>query len=794
MLQAVCCSDKEHCCPSGYKCDLSTESCVMSNGKKFLSFGEIIQAVVRNVVCPDGQSQCPDGNTCCKLSSGQWGCCPLPNAVCCSDGQHCCPNGYTCSGDQCTRSSDQFFAVDVEETYVVCPDGQSQCPDGNTCCKLSSGQWGCCPLPNAVCCSDGQHCCPNGYTCSGDQCTRSSDQIFAVVVQDTQDNIVCPDGQSQCPDGNTCCKLSSGQWGCCPLPNAVCCSDGQHCCPNGYTCSGDQCTRSRDQMFAVFVEEREENIVCPDGQSQCPDGNTCCKLSSGQWGCCPLPNAVCCSDGQHCCPNGYTCSGDQCTRSSDQIFAVVVEEREENIVCPDGQSQCPDGNTCCKLSSGQWGCCPLPNAVCCSDGQHCCPNGYTCSGGECTRSNDQIFAVVVEDTLENIVCPDGQSQCPDGNTCCKLSSGQWGCCPLPNAVCCSDGQHCCPNGYICSGDQCTRSSDQMFAVFVEEREENIVCPDGQSQCPDGNTCCKLSSGQWGCCPLPNAVCCSDGQHCCPNGYTCSGGECTRSNDQIFAVVVEDTLENIVCPDGQSQCPDGNTCCKLSSGQWGCCPLPNAVCCSDGQHCCPNGYTCSGGECTRSNDQIFAVVVEDTLENIVCPDGQSQCPDGNTCCKLSSGQWGCCPLPNAVCCSDGQHCCPNGYTCSGDQCTRSNNQIFAVLVEERKENIVCPDGQSQCPDGNTCCKLSSGQYGCCPLPNAVCCSDGLHCCPNGYTCDTAAGTCKQSNHETTAVFLDVSSSVGAVICPGGEAQCPNDNTCCKMPSGQWGCCPLPSVSM
>ncbi|ESO90573.1 hypothetical protein LOTGIDRAFT_147753 [Lottia gigantea] len=33
-----------------------------------------------------------------------------------------------------------------------------------------------------------------------------------------------------------------------------------------------------------------------------------------------------------------------------------------------------------------------------------------------------------------------------------------------------------------------------------------------------------------------------------------------------------------------------------------------------------------------------------------------------------------------------------------------------------ENVVCPDQQSQCPDGSTCCKLSTGQYGCCPLPN------------------------------------------------------------------------------
>jgi hypothetical protein len=24
-----------------------------------------------------GQSSCPDGNTCCQLSTGQYGCCPL---------------------------------------------------------------------------------------------------------------------------------------------------------------------------------------------------------------------------------------------------------------------------------------------------------------------------------------------------------------------------------------------------------------------------------------------------------------------------------------------------------------------------------------------------------------------------------------------------------------------------------------------------------------------------------------------------------------------------------------------
>ena len=55
------------------------------------------------------------------------------------------------------------------------------------------------------------------------------------------------------------------------------------------------------------------------------------------------------------------------------------------------------------------------------------------------------------------------------------------------------------------------------------KAQSVECPDGVTECPSGNTCCKLSSGGYGCCPLPNAVCCSDHVHCCPNGYSCAGG-------------------------------------------------------------------------------------------------------------------------------------------------------------------------------------------------------------------------------------------------------------------------------
>ena len=65
----------------------------------------------------------------------------------------------------------------------------------------------------------------------------------------------------------------------------------------------------------------------------------------------------------------------------------------------------------------------------------------------------------------------------------------------------------------------------------------------------------------------------------------------------------------------------------------------------------------------------------------------------------------------------------------------------LLRQATKRSIICPDGLGECPDGDTCCKLSLGDsYGCCTVPNAVCCSDGKHCCPQGYVCEVGTGEC------------------------------------------------------
>jgi hypothetical protein len=77
---------------------------------------------------------------------------------------------------------------------------------------------------------------------------------------------------------------------------------------------------------------------------------------------------------------------------------------------------------------------------------------------------------------------------------------------------------------------------------------------------------------------------------------------------------------------------------------------------------------------------------------------------------------------AVCCSDGKHCCSSGFKCevSTGKCTKGPNFVVDWVEKEpatlRAENVMCLDGRTECKTGQTCCKLASGNYGCCPVPN------------------------------------------------------------------------------
>ncbi|XP_009470405.1 PREDICTED: granulins, partial [Nipponia nippon] len=263
--------------------------------------------------------------------------------------------------------------------------------------------------------------------------------------------VSCPDGRSECPDNATCCMTASGAWGCCPMPQAVCCGDGRHCCPQGTACDLERstCTSAAGRARPLAALPKARDVQC-DEETSCPDGNTCCRLSSGAWGCCPLEEAVCCPDTVHCCANGHTCLQEGGGRRP-WLRKTPALARGGNVQC-DEETSCPDGSTCCRLSSGAWGCCPLEEAVCCPDHVHCCPQGWS------------------------------------------------------QAVCCPDHVHCCPQGHTC--DPGTGSCLQegggrrpwLRKTPALARGGNVQC-DEETSCPDGSTCCRLSSGAWGCCPL-----------------------------------------------------------------------------------------------------------------------------------------------------------------------------------------------------------------------------------------------------------------------------------------------------
>ncbi|XP_016395475.1 granulins-like isoform X2 [Sinocyclocheilus rhinocerous] len=835
-------------------------------------------ALVTLVAC----SQCPNnevceaGQTCCQDLTGEFSCCPFHHGECCEDHLHCCPEDMLCSvmDSMCINATHTLLFVeripakqtDLPKSFRMIPslpasEDDITCPDGSFCpaefsCLLMASSYGCCPVAQGLVCSDGKHCCPKDHECSADSssCVKLKEPVKAVL---------CGNGTSECPVDTTCCETEDGQWACCPMPKAVCCDDKIHCCPEDSVCDveGSKCMSSTNQelpMWAKFparlraewedhksAEMRAEaeltttrqittagkqmttlpgalpktsDVPCNDTVA-CPDGTTCCKTKEGGWACCPLPEAVCCDDFIHCCPHGKkcnvaagTCEDLSCSGvpwvEQVPVQPIISQDKQTSDVPCNDTAACPDGTTCCKTKEGGWACCPLPEAVCCDDFIHCCPHGTTCNvaAGSCDELSGSkpwfeklpvkpisSQNVAVTQVHSDVPCND-TAACPDGTTCCKTKEGGWACCPLPEAVCCDDFVHCCPHGTTCnvaaaSCDELSGSkpwfeklpvkpiSSQNVAVTQVSSMHSDVSCDGTTSCPDGTTCCKTQEGGWACCPLPEAVCCDDFVHCCPHGTTCNvaAGSCDEPSgskpwfEKLPALprAGQKSPGNVNC-DSSHVCPDSNTCCKNIDGDWGCCPLPEAVCCTDGEHCCPANYECdvTRVSCIRG-DVVIPWYNKISAQSTPAPsldlgavecDEQSSCSADSTCCHLSTGEWGCCPLPEAVCCPDQEHCCPKGYRCdlrrrSCIKTTWLHVEIVPLAhIDDQKpqssvseKDIQCGGGYS-CKDSETCCPTSQTTWGCCPSPKAECCDDMKHCCPAGYKCG-AGGTC------TSAVDFD-----------------------------------------
>ncbi len=86
-----------------------------------------------------------------------------------------------------------------------------------------------------------------------------------------------------------------------------------------------------------------------------------------------------------------------------------------------------------------------------------------------------------------------------------------------------------------------------------------------------------------------------------------------------------------------------------------------------------------------------------------------------------------------------------------------------------------------------------------LFQAVCCNDpGDHCCPKDTVCDIphllcndTSGTLQPMLKKHKAQPMD--SNLERKTCPGGLVTCRNNETCCRLHTGAYGCCPLPKVS-
>lgn len=542
-------------------------------------------------VVPSPSKACDSQETPCAFKPGGVACCPFENAVCCNDSLHCCPAGYQCDAhtQSCIITDDSHLGLDFHRKETrkddnICPADEDLCDEWQTCCKMVDGRPGCCPMANAQCCSDGVHCCPEGTRCNAlsNACIptnrvnpfrlpstttspRLSNRTTIALVPSRSSDSVCPDGKSSCSGEDTCCLMADNNYGCCPSENAVCCADGRHCCPSGYTCDNeagtcvsgsmaqpllrtDNASATSEMQLATFVSASPALVdgnKCDDSYS-CDDNATCCRMEDGNWGCCPLVRATCCDDKKHCCPEGYECYWHICKKKSPwangPAFLPMKEKkpalpsghnRAAFVPCPDGHSKCPDGSTCCPAGDEQqYGCCPLPNAMCCSDGVHCCPEGYQCDlGREACVAPSGVGEVATSQNWFNkvlgrferpskmggqeavkermITCADGKSKCPADSLCCpsKTATGDsFACCPFADGQCCVDGKHCCPSGYNCGKDACVLDLGGALPWDLARKsqpraDELHVCPDQMTVCLGSQNCCQGDAAEsWKCCP------------------------------------------------------------------------------------------------------------------------------------------------------------------------------------------------------------------------------------------------------------------------------------------------------
>ncbi|CAH8621691.1 unnamed protein product [Schistosoma bovis] len=743
--------------------------------------------VVYSNLCP---SQCLPGS-CCEVEENDFRCCPYANGVCCSDGRNCCPQGTKCDlelghcrspngtvlpskhisekviGDLKTSTLDMVLRR-LSTNYIMCPDRQSVCQDNTTCCPMSGEIWGCCQHANAICCPDGEHCCPHGSVC--DLVHRSckpakSNEIPEIKESSHTLHLVSASAPARL---NPNVNPSKAGWG-----------------------------KKIHKLSAKYLLAYS-GVVCPDPLYECPANTTCCSSPDEKWACCPIPQAVCCSDGVHCCPANTICDlkAEMCIGESGDILTKLQLKSKPKFnsfkynsrisICSDMKSVCING-TCCSNVNDQLStlCCPYENAVCCDDGEHCCPKGTTCdmvNGGciisqeDLSKSNSvplltKISALHVtsknntQSTVFTQVCPGGKAKCPDSATCCKLSSGEYACCPIPNAICCTDDIHCCPSGTSC--DYKTLScveTDNGHSIGSPTANELLrnpgllftgvrdhVCPGHQSTCADDQTCCPLPDKSWGCCPLKNGVCCRDHLHCCPAGSICDldtkqcilqieynqsttkivydGFTMHKANQKLSNSLYSQPVKSISTIDTYVQakwcgaCGDTWACCPdVTFTSWSCCPYVGGECCIGQNTCCPPGSRClNNGKCEKIQKNIFKSSASALIPSVSMNNNVQR--------------------PHFI----KQNNEKENFQIEMSNSAKPAQRNILLLVRhyrrlKRQLHTICPDSLHYCGKSEQCCLSNKFGYTCTPN-ESICCESSMNTyCPISKDCSLDGKFC------------------------------------------------------
>lgn len=300
--------------------------------------------------------------------------------------------------------------------------------------------------------------------------------------------------------------------------------------------------------------------------------------------------------------------------------------------------------------------------------------------------------------------------------------------------------------------QCVKRSSDYFEFNCVQGFCNSPDPNNPWSVDDPKNCnnnqCYLQGGD-----SSNCVCCK-----CPQGFL-------RCPDDIIAN--NKGLVNYCERNGPTCIPDPCKTADVPTGYYdknkGTCVCPGDTATVWLDENSPIGATCKDlcgkdnpcanrGKCHVVNRQALCCDCVSPYTN----DGDNSCTCAGQDGKKGAGE---------PCCKDTD--CGSGV-CRGAKCDSGGVQFSGVCIGQPPPNSKCTDkqcvvkkigpvvcgGSSTCPQDTTCCQVPSGNWNCCPYPNATCCEDNIHCCPTDHPkCDVKKGMCSKDDGSDPIAWKD-----------------------------------------